>query len=158
MAYALNSGIHISLDNNTWYKLTDHNREPIDISVEVIESQSRMANGKMRKYVISKKDKISTSWSFVPTKTAETADGNYGAAWLESFYNANRGIPIYIKVVESKINVDPPTGSVPDDFYFKSASVASKVYSVFITNFSKTILKRTPVADYVNMNIEFTEI
>jgi hypothetical protein len=168
MAYKIQAGLQVSLNNSTWYKLTDHNREPIQIDVELIESSSRMANGNMRKYVIAKKYKISTSWTFLTTKTTETADGNYSAAWMESFYKANAGIPIYIKVIESKINTDPAVGAIPDESgnNFKTAqtetaitnATGSRTYNVFITSFSKTISKRTPVADYVDINIEFTEI
>lgn len=168
MAYKIQAGIQVSLNGSTWYKLTDHNREPIQIDVEMIESSSRMANGAMRKYVVAKKHNISTSWTFLPTKTAETADGNYGAAWMESFYNANAGIPIYVKVIESKLNADPSTGAIPDESgsNFKTAqtesstanATGSRTYSAFITSFSKTLSKRTPVADYVDISIEFTEI
>jgi hypothetical protein len=156
--YPISAGIQLSLDNSTWYKITDHNRQPLEYNPELIESSSRMANGKMRKYVIAKKEKISTSWDYVPSKTSECVDGNHGPAWLESFYKANVGIPLYLKVITSGITVDPATGSVPDNFYFQSALNGSKVYSVFITNFSKTINNRTKLSDYVDMNIEFTEI
>lgn len=158
MAYLLESGIQISLNNSTWYKLTDHNRQPIDISPELIENQARMANGKMRKYVIAQKNNISVSWDYVPSKTAETADLNYGAAWLESFYKSNAGVPIYLKVVSSEIDPDAAIGSVPLDSNFKTAQTGSKVYTVFMTSFSKTIVNRTKLSDYVNMSIEFTEI
>ena len=168
MAYAIQAGIQVSLNGTTWYKLTDHNREPIQTDIELIESQSRMANGSLRKYIVAKKHKVSTSWTFLPTKTAETADGNYGAAWIESFYNANSGIPIYLKIVESVLEADPATGAVPDESgdKFKTAATessvtnatGSKTYSVFITNFSKTISKRSRIADYVDIDIEFTEI
>lgn len=168
MTYKIQAGIQVSLNGSTWYKLTDHNREPIQIDVEIIESSSRMANGAMRKYIVAKKHKVSTSWTFLPTKTTETADGNFGAAWMESFYNANAGIPIYVKVIESKLNADPAVGAIPDESgnNFKTAqtelstinATGSRTYSVFITSFSKTLSKRTPVADYVDVSIEFTEI
>jgi hypothetical protein len=168
MVYKIQAGIQVSLNGSTWYKLTDHNREPIQIDVDLIESSSRMANGAMRKYVVAKKHNISTSWTFLPTKTAETADGNKGAAWMESFYNANAGIPIYVKVIESKLNADPALGAIPDESgtNFKTAytetsttnATGSRTYSVFITSFSKTLSKRTSVADYVDISIEFTEI
>lgn len=158
MAYKIQAGVQVSLNGSTWYKLTDHNRQPIQIDVELIENESRMANGAMRKYVVAKKHKISTSWTFVPTKTDETADGNYGAAWLESFYNANAGLPIYVKLVESALSSDPTIGQYPDEFKFQSSFYGSKIYSVFITNFSKNITKRTTISDYVDINIEFTEI
>lgn len=158
MAYPVSAGIEISLNNSTWYKITDHNRQPIDIAPELIESANRMANGKMRKYVIAKKNKISTSWSYVPTKTSESVDGNYGPAWLESFYNANVGIPIYLRVTSSEIDPAATLGGVPSDFNFKSSVSGSQSYTVFITSFSKTIIHRTRTCDYVDMNIEFTEV
>lgn len=158
MTYPISAGIQISLDNSTWYKITDHNRQPIQSSPELIESASRMANGKMRKYIIAKKEKISVDWKYVPSKTSECVDKNQGPAWLESFYKANVGIPLYLKVISSEISTDPATGAVPDNFLFQSAFTGSKVYSVFITGFSKTIIHRTRLSDYVDMTIEFTEI
>lgn len=158
MAYTLESAIHISLDNVTYYKLTDHNRQDVEVSPELIESQSRMANGKMRKYVIAQKNTISTSWDYVPSKSSECVDGNKSAAWLESFYKANAGIPIYLKVISSEIEPDPTLAGLPLDSNFKDARTGSKIYNVFISNFSKTIINRTKVSDYVNMSIEFTEI
>jgi hypothetical protein len=149
MAYLIEAGIQVSLDNVNWQKLTDHNREPISVSTELIESQARMANGRMRKYVVSQKNTISASWSYVPSKTSETADLNHGAAWLDSFYRANVGSPIYLKVVESGLN------SSGD---FITAKNTSKVYTVFMTNFSKTTINRTKISDYVSMSIDFTEI
>ena len=158
MSYLLESAIHISLDNTTWYKLTDHNREEVKINPEIIESVQRMANGKMRKYVIAQKNKISTSWRFVPSKTSLTVDGNKGAAWLESFYKSNVGVPMYVKVISAEIDPDATIGLIPLDSNFKSSSTGSKIYNVFITDFSSTVLKRTTTSDYVDMNIEFTEI
>lgn len=159
MAYLLESGIQVSLTGaaGTWQKLTDHNREDIEIKPELIEQQSRMANGKMRKYLVAQKNIISTSWKYVPSKQSECVDGNYGAAWLESFYKANAGLPIYLKVVSSELDPDPTLGSLPSGT-FATAQTGSKIYNVYMTDFSKTIINRTKVSDYVDMNIEFTEI
>jgi hypothetical protein len=158
MAYTLQSGIHISLNNSTWYKLTDHNRGEITVTPELIQNESRMANGTLKKYVIAQKDKISTSWSYVPSKTSECVDGNRGAAWLESFYKANVGVPIYVKLIVSELTTDPARGFPPDDSYFVTAQSGSKTYNAYISNFSKRIINRTKVSDYVSMDIEFTEI
>ena len=312
MAYLLNAGLAVSLDGTTWYSLTDHNRQPIDINTTLIQKENRMANGTMRKFVVSKKDTISTSWDNVPSSSVQatpfsitsavvsgnnivyvtsvnhnfltgsvvaisgfnndklnitasvssgitnsfmvsnskgaadgtttpnttttatyasggaagsntfvistpnagiqvsqsitgtgfdtgtqvtaingttitfspvaktqisgtitftapassvveilpsitTVDGNKGAAWLTSFYNANAGVPIFLKVTESKMT-DPAAGVVPTDSTFLSAKNTSKTYNVFMSNFNKTISKRTRTTDYVNMSIEFTEI
>lgn len=149
MAYLLQAGIQLSLDNSNWQKLTDHNRDPIDISTEIIETQARMANGKMRKYIVAQKKTISVSWNYVPSKTSETVDKNYSAAWLESFYKSNVGSPIYLKVVASELD---SSGN------FVTAQNGSEVYTVFMEKFSKSIINRTKVSDYVSMSIDFTEI
>jgi hypothetical protein len=159
MAYLIEAGIQLSLTgaNGSWQKLTDHNRDPIAISTDLIESQARMANGRMRKYVVAQKNTISVSWSYVPSKTAETADLNYGAAWLESFYKSNAGIPIYLKLISSELDPDPAVGSLPSGT-FATAQTGSKTYTVFMNNFNKSIVNRTQISDYVNMSIDFTEI
>jgi hypothetical protein len=159
MAYLIESGLQVSLTgaNGTWQKLTDHNREPIQIKPEIIESQSRMANGKMRKYVIAQKNNISVSWKYVPSKTSECVDGFYGAAWIESFYKSNASVPIYLKVVSSELDPDILIGSIPSGT-FSTAETGFQVYSVFMTDFSKTVINRTKLSDYVDMSIEFTEI
>jgi hypothetical protein len=149
MAYLLQAGIQLSLDNSNWQKLTDHNRDPISISTEIIETQARMANGKMRKYIVAQKKTISVSWSYVPSKTSETVDLNNSAAWLESFYKSNVGSPIYLKVVASELD---SSGN------FVTAQHASEVYTVFMEKFSKSIINRTKVSDYVSMSIDFTEV
>jgi hypothetical protein len=149
MAYLLEAGIQVSLDNVNWQKLTDHNRNPISLSQELIETQARMANGRMKKYVVAQKNTISVSWNYVPSKTSETADLNNGAAWIESFYRSNVSSPIYLKVVASELN------SSGD---FVNAKTGFEVYTVFMNNFSKTIINRTKISDYVNMSIDFTEV
>jgi hypothetical protein len=168
MAYnSINAGISISLTgaDDSWQRLTDHNREPIQVNTEIIESASRMANGKMRKYVVAKKRKISVSWKYVPSKTSECVDGFYGAAWLEAFYKSNAELPISIKVVASEL-ADTGLNTLPSTTFTTaqtksnnaSSETGAKKIDVYITDFSKTIINRTQISDYVDMSIEFTEI
>lgn len=157
MAYKLSAGIEISLNGTTWYKLTDHNRTEIDITPIVIEKEQRMANGTLRKFVVSKKDVISTSWEFLPAQSSDIVDGNYSGSWLTAFYNANVGTPIYVKLITSK-HTDPAIGQVPVANTYVSASTGSKTYQAYITNFTRSVRKRTVVTDYIDISIEFTEI
>lgn len=146
--------------STTWYQLTDHNRSEIQVSPILIEKEQRMANGTLRKFIISKKDVISTSWSFLPTSSTSKSpivDGNFGASWLTSFYNSNVGNPIYIKVIASR-HTDPALGQIPNNSTYVSSLTGSKIYQVFMTNFSRSILKRTSGTDFVDIDIEFTEI
>ena len=156
MAYALAEGIQVSLNGITWYKLTDHNRGQISIVPTLIEKSQRMANGTMRKYIVDQKDTISVSWDFLPTKTAESVDGGYGAAWMAAFYEANAQMPIYLKIIKSQDTV-PSLSAYPSDSTFVSSSTGSRTYTVFMTSFSMDVLKRTTVSDYVNLQFEFTE-
>jgi hypothetical protein len=157
MAYAINTGLAVSFDGVTWHKLTDHNRKEINVTPELIQNEQRMANGKMRRFVIAKKNKISTNWSYVPTKSELTVDANKGGAWLEAFYEANAGIPVYVKVTSSSVTT-PAAGVAPSDSTFATAQSTYQTYRVFITDFNNTIMHRTTDCDYVSMNIEFTEI
>ena len=156
MAYAIEAGLQVSLDGITWYAITDHKRKENRANPEVIKKSTRMANGKMRKYVIAKKMKISTSWEFIPSQTEQTVDLNYSSEWLTAFYNANVFAPIYVKMVNAKAET-PEKGYYPNDVRFGS-KFGSDIYEVFITAFSTTTVKRTPGVDFVNMDIEFTEI
>lgn len=166
MTFAVEPGIQISLDNTTWYGLTDHNRSEISISPELIEKTARMANGTMRKYVVAKKDVISTSWSLVPSQSVRTVDYDaatkrgFSSGWLEAFYSANAGIPIYVKVV-SAVGTVPTINTIPTEPVsgtLNTSLTTSKIYHVFISKFSKTIKYRNELGDFVDMNIEFTEI
>ena len=202
MAYLIDAGIQISLGKNSlgvittdpsqmvWYRFTDHNREPISINTEIIESAQRMANGKMRKYVVSQKNKFSTSWKYVPSLSFKidpvtrlelsgevnqlTVDGHKSAAWIESFYQTNSGLPIYLRIfsagtdsdittsvidpnLNTPLNQKPVIGSLPPTTFTTSQN-GFKLYSVYMTDFSKTIINRTKLSDYVDMSIEFTEI
>lgn len=117
MAKAIASGIWISADNNTWYKLTDDNRSPIQIVPVRIEQVQRMADASMRKYVIASKDVIDTSWTYIPSASstlftgggssgpfAPTTDGNYGAAFIKAFYDNYVFQPIYVRVIKGTDN------------------------------------------------------
>ena len=109
MAHSIAAGIWISADNNTWYKLTDDNREPINSTPVRIEQAHRMANGSMRKYVVANKNIIDCSWRMIPAASSTlytgggtsgafsaTTDGNYGAAFLKAFYKAKFLSKIYL--------------------------------------------------------------
>ena len=157
MSYSINAGISVSLDGATWYPLTDHNRDTIDISNSPIEHAQRMANGRMKKYVVANKRTMSTSWSNLPSVSSNTVDLNYSSAWLEAFYKANVFAPIYVKLVHAKDSI-PSFGAAPLDSSYQSSRTSSEVIQCFITKFDLKVRKRMLSYDYVEMSIEFTEI
>jgi len=168
MAYRIAQGIQVSIDGGTnWYKLSDHNRQPIDMSYEIIEKSDRMANGSMRKYVVAKKLKITTSWDNLPSLNAHLVDNNTsgkGAAWMKAFYEANVFNPVLVKVIFSE-ETTPSNHSIPvDSTYVDAFRNSGNSKSFFITGFSYDIQKRMMSStyssgiDYVNVKIDFTEI
>ena len=81
-------------------QLTEHNRQPLSVSVNRIENAKRMANGTMRKYFIADKRTWSTSWKELPEAIShqyagntiiDTVDGKAGMSEIEAIYNSQRG-------------------------------------------------------------------
>ena len=76
--------------------VTDHNRSPLQESVELIERKARMANGTLRKYVVAKKKTWSCSWDMLPAVNTvaggmNTVDGGMAGQEMLDFYNATNG-------------------------------------------------------------------
>jgi hypothetical protein len=85
--------------NPIGYIITDHNRQPLQITYDRLEDVNRMADGTMRRFITANKKKFSTSWENVPAAGGYnfTADSNLGAAWLKSFYEDNVYNPVWVK-------------------------------------------------------------
>ena len=179
MSYSINAGIQVQDPTNlsgTWYSITDDNRQPIKMGFEVIEKTNRMADGTLRRYVVARKNKISTSWQNTWSATSETSDGGKGMAWLRSYYEANVFIPIYLRLTAASINtqdISTSPGFIPTeniktlyqydatDTYIPSIVANNSdnmTYHMFITNFDYEVVKRNKKFDLVNVTIEFTEI
>lgn len=115
--------------------VTDHNRQPADISVERIEKATRTANGTMRSYFIADKHTLTLTWSSVPGPTNKTVDGNWGADAIEAFYNATRGgFTVLITMI---------TGT--------------STYQMRFSDFSKTLSSRGAY-DMYDLNVTLEEI
>lgn len=71
--------------------LTDHNRGPLDISVERIEKAKRMWDGTMRKFFIADKHTFSFSYDNLPKTTQWVVDGKWTGKDIRDFYNDNPG-------------------------------------------------------------------
>jgi hypothetical protein len=176
MTYAIPQGIQVSLtgQDGSWYKLSDHNRQPISITYTLIESTDRMANGTLRKFVVARKFVISANWKDLPSIDSNVVDysstnskiGKAGA-WIKAFYEGNYGNPVYVKLIfanEASQKAGLPTGSYTDSQHAESSN---QVYTAFMTTFTYDVTKRRlgPIVnglqtgyDYVDLKIEFTEI
>lgn len=81
-------------------ELSEHNREPVNISVTRLEKIQRMSNGTLRKFFIADKKNISISWTMLPSYSTFTVDGKWGARDIKSFYESATGqasFPVTVK-------------------------------------------------------------
>lgn len=140
-------------DGAVWQKITDHNREPLSISVERIESKQRMADGTMRRYVVAKKKSFSVNWSDLPSRRnptfagktgLNTVDGGWAGEDIENFHNNTDGA--------FKIRL---RGGDDDGKAITDGSIEE--YTVMISDFSKEITKRG-VVDYWDLSITLEEV
>jgi hypothetical protein len=169
----IQSAIQVSLDQTTWYKLTDHNRDPFKIGYEVIDKTSRMADGTLRRYVIARKHKVTASWKMTTSLDSDAVDYNSSdsttgkaGAWMRAFYEANVFNPVYIKLINAADDL-PISGNYPNTATYNSsfdAPASAEIYQTYITSFDYEVVKRglsgniSAGRDLVNISIEFTEV
>lgn len=122
-------------------KITDHNRADLGIATERIEKKQRMANGRMRKYVIADKHTFTTSWDMIPGPAIATVDGFWGANEMESFFETTVG--------EFVLTL---TFTKPD-----LTGTYTETYTVMFDSFEKTLLKRGKY-DFYNVSVTLEEV
>jgi hypothetical protein len=117
-------------------RVTEHNRDPLSITTNRIESTQRMSNGTLRKYFIADKLNISVSWEMLPSFRNETVDGAWGAEDIKNFYESTAGKGSFrIKLnptVFSTDLIEQSDGALADDY----------TYTVMFTSCDFTVLKR----------------
>ena len=69
--------------------LSDHNRDPINFSVERIETRKRMINGRQRSYHVADKLKIGTGWKNLPSRGFST-DPDFNSQGITSLDTQSR--------------------------------------------------------------------
>lgn len=129
-------------DGTQYRKITDHNRSPLQVSIERIEKIQRMADGTLRRHSVAKKRKWSCSWENLPSKTGvvgymTTADGGYAGSDIENFHNT--------KDAQFNMQLRLGDGTI-------------EVVTVMITDFSKEISKRGTGIDLWNLSIMLEEV
>lgn len=117
-------------------KVTDHNRQPIQIATERIEKKTRTWNGTTRVQHIASKHTFTCSWENVPDYASHTVDNLFGAEDMHAFYLAN-------------------TGAFTLTIYH--ADNTSSVYNVVFNDFSKDIVKRGRY-DLCNVSVTLEEV
>jgi hypothetical protein len=117
--------------------ITEHNRGEFSVEWEEFESSSRMVDATLRRFIIAKKRRFSTSWDLVPNLTARTVDGKWGADAMKSFYET--------QVQPFTLAVRPGNGAV-------------QTYTVYISNFSYAWAKRAQGYDMINVSVTLEEV
>lgn len=141
MTLSKGSVLEIEKDS-VFYKMSEHNRAPIDVSSIRIENVKRTANGTARKFFTAEKKRISTSWEMLPSTTALTVDGGWGATDLKTFYESAAGKGSFrIKLNYAENGVNNLTGP----------------YTVIFTECSFTLVKRGLEAHW-NVSITLEEV
>lgn len=124
----LPKGSVLYFDNSTtstpsWQKITEHNRQDFSVSPNRIEQSVRMANGTLRKYYVADKKIYTTSWTMVPSTSAFTVDGGWGATEIKSFYEGIGKGAFKIKINYSTDGTDQSSTVTPVTVMFKDCSL-----------------------------------
>jgi hypothetical protein len=131
--------LEIESVTDTWNKVTEHNRQPLEITIQRIEDIKRMANGTLRKYYVADKRTFSTSWDFVPGSQTNLVDTAWSVNDLQSFYDSATGKASF------RIRIKKADGTYQGP------------YTVIFNSFSPTILKRG-IDTFYNLSIELQEV
>lgn len=135
-----------SSDNGAnWYQVSDHGRDPLQVSVERIENVNRMADGTLRRYVVAKKHTFSCSWNGIPDKSGAWLANGQPGSWIENFHDTVNG-PFLVRL---------RAGSDRDTTF---TGTQGTVYTMMITDFSKEIGKRSKSYDAWNLDITLEEV
>lgn len=137
--------------NLRFRRLTEHNRAPLSINTERIESSQRMANGTLRKYFIADKLNLNVSWEMIPSFRNETADGGWGAEDIKNFYESSAGRSTFrVRInptVFSTTLIEDSNGSLVDDY----------TYTMAFTSCDFTVLKRG-LQPFWSVNISLEQV
>ena len=132
----------LTISNNV---ITDHNRAPLTISNERIETRTRMVDGTLRVNFIATKLRVSASWDLVPSLGTQCVDNRtgstvFGGQELKNLYETSNGNPLTVRITSK---------SSAGDYVEKQMVFAS---------FEYTVAKRGPHFDLVNMSVELEEV
>lgn len=125
----------------SWNKVTEHNRQPIEVSTNRIEQVVRMSNGSLRKFFIADKKQFSITWTTLPGRRAYTADGFWGAEDLIKFYESVEGQETF----NIRLN------------YAYDGTESFTTYNVNCTGFTSTLTRRG-VATFWDITMSMEEV
>ena len=144
-------------DGSAWVKISDHGRSPLSISVELIETKTRMADGTLRRYVVAKKRTFSCSWENFPDKaTAFLANGQDGD-WMEQFYNTHDDSFLM------RLRAGSDEGTALAEALTRTGGDPAltdneREFTVMFSEYSKEVLKRGKNFDLWSLSITLEEV
>lgn len=122
---------------STEYKLSDHNRKEISVSMERIENRKRMADATMRTFVVAQKRTWKTSWEDLPKNDNQTADGFWGALSIIDFYQDTLG---------------------SFDLILTFGDNTREARTVMFNDFSFNLTKRSTYTDFYDIDMSLVEV
>jgi len=130
-----------------WVVITDHNRSPLSVSWERIETKDRMVDGTLRRYVVGKKRTWTCSWENLPSSTSGglLSNGQSGD-WMEQFHFDTDAS--FLMRLRKGADTNTATTSLP----------TSQEVRVMITDFSKEVVKRGLNTDLWSLSITLEEV
>jgi hypothetical protein len=175
--YSNNIRFPLGMEKEDFIILSDHNRQPINITQQRIESRQRMINGTMRSYHIADKIIISCGWQMLPSRSystninfnssgkavmsnadyENTADGGAGGVEILDWYENHSG-PFYVYLAYDKYN-NFTTGDQIDENSFNHLSIYNDVRHMYFSSFDYSIQKRGSTNfDYWTINFSLEEV
>lgn len=156
--------------NENFLILSDHNRSPIDLSYERIESRERMVNGRMRSYHIADKKRLSLSWNALPsrsfasspefytvgseagkssltgTREEYTVDGGAGGVELKNWYDDHVGSFYVLLAYDNYEDAGNTVVGSGESAYtidkYDKLNQYTEALEMYISDFSYTVEKR----------------
>lgn len=146
--------------NGVYRKISDHGRASLSEAYERIEQKTRMADGTLRRYTVSKKRTWSTSWSNLPSTNVgagmKTVDGGWSGQQMEDYYQDQDGPFLMVLRNGSAINKTLP--SLPASTVYPYENDDFYIARVMFSDFSKDVIKRSAGSDLWEVSVTLEEV
>jgi hypothetical protein len=145
----------------TIVRVSDHGRSTLSEDWERIETKTRMADGTLRRYSVSKKRTWSCSWTGLPSTNnivggLHTVDGGMAGEDIELWVNTiNVPFRMILRRGSAEPIVTPPN---PADGLLPYQDANFYIANVMITEYNKEVVKRGKLADLWDVSITLEEV
>jgi hypothetical protein len=142
-------------------KISDHGRQPLNMSTQRIGTDKRMADGTLRRMNIAVKRLWSVNWENLPSTNRfptgfKTADGGWSGEQMETFYYNTPGRFRMVLKRGSASGLAVPAGASTLGPKFEDNNFYG--VDVMLTDFSKEVRKRGGKSDFWNVAVTLEEV